>query len=73
MAGAPKSSWPELKGKHADYAEKIISQDRPDVHVITKIEGHEPEPPFEEDDRVIIWCFVDVGFNFIVSRTPYVG
>lgn len=55
MAGIPeRQSWPDLLGKRADYAKKVIEQDRPDLRVEMKNRG-EPEPPIEELDRVIIW------------------
>jgi hypothetical protein len=66
-------SWPDLVGKHTDYAVKVIHQDRPDLRVDGRLEGHDPEPEIEELDRVIVWQFVDTGFNSIVSRVPTQG
>jgi hypothetical protein len=66
-------SWPDLVGKHTDYAVNVIHQDRPDLRVVGRPEGHDPEPEIEELDRVIVWQFVDTGFNSIVSRVPTQG
>lgn len=74
MSGIPeRQSWPDLLHKHCEDADKVIQQDRPDLRVINMIVGSDPEPPIEELDRVIVWCSVDVGFNFIVDRVPTQG
>jgi hypothetical protein len=74
MAGIPeRQSWPDLVGKTSEFATNVIKQDRPDLRVINYLEGHDPEPEIEEFDRVIIWCFVDSGSNFIVNRVPTQG
>lgn len=74
MSGIPqRQSWPDLLHKHCEVADKVIQQDRPDLRVINMIVGDDPEPPIEEFDRVIVWCFVDVGSNFIVARIPTQG
>lgn len=74
MSGIPeRQSWPDLLHKHADYADQVISQDRPDLRVINMIVGDDPEPAIEELDRVIVWCIVDSGSNFIVDRVPSQG
>jgi hypothetical protein len=74
MAGIPeRQSWPDLLGKHADVADKVIQQDRPDLRVINNLEGNDPEPVIEEFDRVIVWSYVDTWSNFIVSRVPTQG
>jgi hypothetical protein len=52
---------------------KLSCHDRPDLRVINMIVGDDPEPAIEELDRVIVWCIVDSGSNFIVDRVPTQG
>lgn len=66
-------SWPDLVDKDVDYAFNVIKSDRPDLRVVGRLEGHDPEPEIEELDRVIVWEYVDVHFDAKVSRIPIQG
>lgn len=66
-----KSEWPELVGKHSDVAKNAILADRPELTVITKLDGEE-WPPTGLHNLVILWCHADTGFNLIVDEIPVV-
>ncbi|OIS98880.1 PREDICTED: proteinase inhibitor I-B-like [Nicotiana attenuata] len=64
-----KQSWPELVGKPAETAKKIIEKENPiaEVHFLF------PDMPVKPGNYVCGRVFVVVNWNLIVQTTPTMG